>query len=52
MKRKVIRTIKDISKEKLVEEIKNSEKTKEILENKTINKYYFVKNRLINFLVN
>ena len=38
-KRKVIRTIKDISKEKLVEEIKNSEKTKEILENKTINKY-------------
>ena len=51
-KRKVIRTIKDISKEKLVEEIKNSEKTKEILENKTINKYYFVKNRLINFLVN
>jgi len=51
-KRKVIRTIKDISEEKLVEEIKNSEKTKEILENKTINKYYFVKNRLINFLVN
>ena len=51
-KRKVIITIKDISKEKLVEEIKNSEKTKEILENKTINKYYFVKNRLINFLVN
>ena len=51
-KKKILRTIKDIDEKKLIEEIKNSENTKEILENKTINKYYFVKNRLINFLIN
>ena len=51
-KRNILKTKKDITEEKLINEIKNSEKTKEILKNKTINKYYFVKNRLINFLVN
>ena len=51
-KRNILKTKKDITEEKLINEIKNNEKTKEILKNKTINKYYFVKNRLINFLVN
>ena len=51
-KRNILKTKKDITEEKLINEIKNNEKTKEILKNKTINKYYFIKNRLINFLVN
>ena len=41
----------DISEEKLINEIKNNLITKKLLENKKINKCFFVKNRLINILI-
>jgi len=50
-KRAIIKLMKDISKEELLKEIKNNSKTKKIIENKKINKYFFVKNRLINILI-
>ncbi len=43
--------MKDISQEELIKEIKNNKKTKKIIENKKINKCFFVKNRLINILI-
>ena len=43
--------MKDISEKELIEEIMNNESTKKIIENKKINKCFFVKNRLINILI-
>ncbi len=50
-KRAILQTNKDISEEKLLNEIKNNDRTKKIVENKAINKIFFVKNRLINILL-
>ena len=44
--------MKDISQEKLLEEIKNNSNTKKIIKDKKINKCFFVKNKLINILFN
>ena len=49
-KRATIKTMKDISEKELIKKIMNSESTKKIIENKKINKCFFVKNRLINIL--
>ena len=43
--------MKDISQEELIKEIKNNQKTKKIIQDKKINKCFFVKNRLINILI-
>ena len=43
--------MKNISEKELIKEIMNNESTKKIIENKKINKYFFVKNRLINILI-
>jgi len=50
-KRATIKCIKDISEKELIKEVMNKENTKKILENKKINKCFFVKNRLINILI-
>jgi leucyl-tRNA synthetase len=50
-KRAMIKTKKDISEEELISEVKNNEITKNIIENKIIDKSFFVKNRLINILI-
>ena len=50
-KRATIECMKDISEKELMKEIINNVSTKKIIENKKINKCFFVKNRLINILV-
>jgi len=50
-KRATLKYMKDISQETLINEIRNNSITKKILENKKINKCFFVKNRLINILI-
>jgi len=50
-KRATVKYMKDISQEELINEIRNNSITKKILENKKINKCFFVKNRLINILI-
>ena len=50
-KRASLKLMADISEEKLINEIKNNLITKKLLENKKINKCFFVKNRLINILI-
>ncbi len=50
-KRAIIKYMKDISQEELIKEIKNNQKTKKIIQDKKINKCFFVKNRLINILI-
>ena len=50
-KRGTLQTNKDISEENLIEEIKKNQTLEKIFQNKTINKTFFVKNRLINFLI-
>ena len=50
-KRAILKYMKDISQEELIKEIKNNQKTKKIIEDKKINKCFFVKNRLINILI-
>ena len=50
-KRATLKTKKDITEISLLEQIKKDEKTKKIIENKIINKSFFVKNRLINILI-
>ena len=50
-KRASIKLMADISEEKLINEIRNNLNTKKLLENKKINKCFFVKNRLINILI-
>ena len=50
-KRGTLQTNKDISEENLIEEIKKNQTLEKNFQNKTINKTFFVKNRLINFLI-
>ncbi len=50
-KRASLKLMADISEKKLINEIKNNLITKKLLENKKINKCFFVKNRLINILI-
>ena len=50
-KRGTLQTSKDISEENLIEEIKKNQTLEKNFQNKTINKTFFVKNRLINFLI-
>ena len=50
-KRAILKYMKDISQETLINEIRNNSITKNILENKKISKCFFVKNRLINILI-
>jgi len=51
-KRAILNKKRDIQEENLLEEIKNNDLTKKYLKNKTIKKTIFVKNRLINLLLN
>ena len=51
-KRGILNTDKDISEDKLVNEIKNSKDLDKFLINKKIQKSFFVKNKLINILIN
>ena len=50
-KRGTLQTTKNISKENLIKEIKKNQTLEKNFQNKTINKTFFVKNRLINFLI-
>ncbi len=50
-KRATLKLMTDISQDELLIEIKNNLNTKKLIENKKINKCFFVKNRLINILV-
>ena len=50
-KRGTLQTNKDISEENLIEEIKKNQTLEKNFQNKKINKTFFVKNRLINFLI-
>ena len=50
-KRATIKNMKNISEEELINQIKNFDDTKKILEGKKIKKSFFVKNRLINILI-
>ena len=50
-KRGTLQTTKNISEENLIEEIKKNQTLEKNFQNKTINKTFFVKNRLINFLI-
>ena len=50
-KRATLVATKDISESEIVEKIKKSEKLIKFFEKKEINKIFFVKNRLVNFLI-
>ena len=50
-KRATLKTNKDISETELLKLIKVNDITKKIVENKIIDKIFFVKNRLINLLI-
>ena len=50
-KRGTLQANKDISEENLIKEIKKNQTLEKNFQNKTINKTFFVKNRLINFLI-
>ena len=50
-KRGIVNTKKDILEEDLVKEILNSKTFEKILKENTIKKKFYVKNRLINFLI-
>ena len=50
-KRATIKGMKNISEKELIIKIMNDKNTKKIIENKKINKCFFVKNRLINILI-
>ena len=50
-KRATLKSMKNITEEELIKEIMNNQNTKKIIENKKINKCFFVKNRLINILI-
>ena len=50
-KRATLNYIKNITEEELMKAIMNNKDTKKIIENKKINKCFFVKNRLINILI-
>ena len=50
-KRATLVADKDISENEIVEKIKRNEKINRFFEKKEINKIFFVKNRLVNFLI-
>ncbi len=50
-KKATLESMRNISEEELIKEIMNNQNTKKIIENKKINKCFFVKNRLINILI-
>ena len=50
-KKAILKHMKDISEKELLKEIKKNQYTKKIIQNKKINKCFFVKNRLINILI-
>ncbi len=50
-KKGTIKCIKDLNQDELIKEIMTNQNTKKIIENKKINKCFFVKNRLINILI-
>ncbi len=50
-KKDTIKVKKNIDEKNLLSLIQSNQQTKKILENKKINKYFFVKNRLINILL-
>tara|TARA_Y100001970_G_C14252451_1_gene872840 strand:- start:2343 stop:4883 length:2541 start_codon:yes stop_codon:yes gene_type:complete len=50
-KRGVLNALKNITESELLKQIKTNDRTKKIVENKVINKIFFVKNRLINILL-
>ena len=47
-KKATLESMRNITEEELIKEIMNNQNTKKIIENKKINKCFFVKNRLIN----
>ena len=51
-KKATLESMRNITEEELIKEIMNNQNTKKIIENKKINKCFFVKNRLINILIN
>jgi len=51
-KKTILNTHKNISEKELLDIIKNTESIKKIISNKKIQKSFFVKNRLINILIN
>ena len=51
-KRAILNENRDIDKESMLVKIKNNKMTAKFLKNKNINKVIFVKNRLINLLIN
>ena len=51
-KRAILNENRDIDQESLLSKIKNNKNIKKYLKNKSINKIIFVKNRLINLLIN
>tara|TARA_Y100000590_G_scaffold464488_1_gene634071 strand:- start:3514 stop:6057 length:2544 start_codon:yes stop_codon:yes gene_type:complete len=50
-KRGILKTYKDIGEEDLIKEISKNENFEKIIQSKDVSKTYFVKNRLINFLI-
>ena len=50
-KKTTLESVRNITEEELIKEIMNNQNTKRIIENKKINKCFFVKNRLINILI-
>jgi leucyl-tRNA synthetase len=50
-KKTTLESVRNITEEELIKEIMNNQNTKKIIENKKINKCFFVKNRLINILI-
>ncbi len=50
-KKATLESMRNITEEELIKEIMNNQNTKRIIENKKINKCFFVKNRLINILI-
>ena len=51
-KRAILNTQKNISEEKLLNEIKNTKSLDKLLKNKKIIKSFFIKDKLINILIN
>ena len=50
-KKSILKFMKNVSEQELIDEIKKNENTMKIIENKKIKKVFFVKNRLINILI-
>ena len=50
-KKSILKFMKNVSEQELIDEIKKNENTMKIIEKKKIKKIFFVKNRLINILI-